>query len=156
MKENSTFHDGSFVSKADENQLKKIGVTLEDNECGMASLSSILKTADPSQLVTHTEQSSVVNSFLTKLSCRYILLEKHRRRPFCGVARFHVGNGAEVHRINFGADLSPKGIQQSYSLMVNYKYDLDNVAENQARFESDFHMSASKEVLNCIIEDHEE
>ena len=40
------------------------------------------------------------------------------------VARFHLGNGARVERLNWAGDPSPKGIKQSYGLMVNYLYDL--------------------------------
>jgi hypothetical protein len=151
----STFHDGSFVSKADAHQLKKIGVILDD-ERGLESLSSVLKAMNPLELMTQTEESLTMKKILAKLACRYLLLEKHRRRPFCGVSRFHVGNGAEVYRVNFGADLSQKGIQQSYSLMVNYRYDMDHITENQARFEADFHIPASQEVLKWMIEDSED
>ncbi|MGH7907015.1 MAG: malonyl-CoA decarboxylase domain-containing protein [Candidatus Binataceae bacterium] len=38
------------------------------------------------------------------------------------VAHFHLSNGARIERINWMADLSPKGISQSYGLMVNYRY----------------------------------
>jgi hypothetical protein len=151
----STFHDGSFLSKADAHQLKKIGPFLDD-ERGLESLSSVLKAMNPSELMTQTKESLIMKTILTKLACRYLLLEKHRRRPFCGVSRFHVGNGAEVYSVNVGADLSRKGIRQSYSLMVNYRYDLDHITENQARFESDFHMPASHEVLKWMIEDSED
>ena len=39
------------------------------------------------------------------------------------VARFHLGNGARLERINFLGDVSRKGLRQSYGLMVNYLYD---------------------------------
>jgi malonyl-CoA decarboxylase len=35
-----------------------------------------------------------------------------------------LGNGARIERINWAGDLSPKGLKQSYGLMVNYLYDL--------------------------------
>jgi malonyl-CoA decarboxylase len=50
------------------------------------------------------------------------------------VAKFHLGNGAKLHRINWAGDLSKKGIKQSAGLMVNYQYDLDNVEDNHERF----------------------
>jgi malonyl-CoA decarboxylase len=40
------------------------------------------------------------------------------------VARFHLGNGARIERINWFADPSAKGMKQSHGLMVNYLYDL--------------------------------
>ena len=50
------------------------------------------------------------------------------------VARFHLGNGAILEQINYGADKSPKGMAQSAALMVNYRYDLDVVEANHEAF----------------------
>ena len=50
------------------------------------------------------------------------------------VAKFHLGNGAKLHQINWAGDLSRKGLRQSAALMVNYLYDLGNVEENHERF----------------------
>lgn len=46
------------------------------------------------------------------------------------VARFHLGNGARLERINAGADMSGKGQSQSLGYMVNYLYDLEHVERN--------------------------
>jgi malonyl-CoA decarboxylase len=50
------------------------------------------------------------------------------------VARFHLHNGARLERINADADLSPKGVRESFGLMVNYLYELDAVESNNDRF----------------------
>jgi malonyl-CoA decarboxylase len=50
------------------------------------------------------------------------------------VAKFHLGNGARLHQINWSADLSRKGLRESGALMVNYLYDLSSVEENHERF----------------------
>jgi len=50
------------------------------------------------------------------------------------VARFHIGNGAQLEQMNFDGDLSTKGIAQSAGLMVNYRYDLDVVEKNHEEF----------------------
>jgi malonyl-CoA decarboxylase len=50
------------------------------------------------------------------------------------VAKFHLGNGAKLHQINWSADLSRKGLRESGALMVNYLYDLSSVEENHERF----------------------
>jgi malonyl-CoA decarboxylase len=50
------------------------------------------------------------------------------------VAKFHLGNGAKLHQINWAGDLSRKGLRQSAALMVNYLYDLSSVEENHERF----------------------
>ena len=50
------------------------------------------------------------------------------------VARFHLGNGAILEQINYGADKSPKGMAQSAALMVNYRYNLEVVEANHEAF----------------------
>ncbi|MCP1336566.1 malonyl-CoA decarboxylase [Futiania mangrovi] len=50
------------------------------------------------------------------------------------VARFHLGNGARLERINWRADLSEKGRRQSHGLMVNYLYDLKDIERNHEIF----------------------
>ena len=50
------------------------------------------------------------------------------------VARFHLDNGARLERLNVCADLSPKGVRQSFGMMVNYLYDLQKVEVHHERF----------------------
>jgi malonyl-CoA decarboxylase len=50
------------------------------------------------------------------------------------VANFHLSNGATLYQLNWAADLSKKGLQQSAGLMVNYLYELDKVEEQHEAF----------------------
>ena len=50
------------------------------------------------------------------------------------VARFHLGNGAILERVNLNSDLSPKGLKQSRGIMVNYLYNLDLLEKNHELF----------------------
>jgi malonyl-CoA decarboxylase len=50
------------------------------------------------------------------------------------VARFHLANGARLERVNAAADLSPRAIDESLGVMVNYLYDLDAIEANHERF----------------------
>ncbi len=54
--------------------------------------------------------------------------------PRDSVARFHLGNGAQMERINWHGDLSKKGLAQAHGLMVNYLYELDAIEENHEAF----------------------
>jgi malonyl-CoA decarboxylase len=36
--------------------------------------------------------------------------------------------------VNWGADTTPKGLAQSFGLMVNYVYDLDQVERNHEEY----------------------
>ena len=53
-------------------------------------------------------------------------------KPLDAVAKFHLGNGARVERLNWAGDPSGKGIKQSYGLMVNYLYDLKRLDKHRA------------------------
>ncbi len=55
-------------------------------------------------------------------------------RPRDPVARFHLGNGAEIHDIHTDADPSPTGRAQSHGVMVNYLYDPARIARNLESF----------------------
>ncbi len=46
------------------------------------------------------------------------------------MARFHLGNGALVHKVHAGADVSANGLRQSAGVMVNYLYDIDQIDKN--------------------------
>ena len=50
------------------------------------------------------------------------------------VARFHLGNGARLERINWLADTSDKAMAQAHGLMVNYRYELDDIEKNHEAY----------------------
>ncbi len=57
-----------------------------------------------------------------------------RGTPIDSVARFHLGNGARLERLNFIADTSERALRQSYGLMVNYLYDLEEIEKNHEAY----------------------
>ncbi|WP_244914631.1 malonyl-CoA decarboxylase domain-containing protein [Pandoraea apista] len=67
------------------------------------------------------------------LAAHYLARETVRGQPRDPVARFHLGNGARVERINWQADLSKKGAKQSCGMMVNYLYEPDELDTNLQR-----------------------
>lgn len=71
-------------------------------------------------------------------------------KPLDPVAKFHLGNGAELHRINENADLSPKGMAQSHGMMVNYLYELDQVEARHEAFAATGELAVSRAVRQAI------
>jgi len=55
-------------------------------------------------------------------------------RPADPVARFHLGNGARLERINTGADLSSRGLTRAAGVMVNYLYEPGEIERNRDAF----------------------
>ena len=50
------------------------------------------------------------------------------------MARFHLGNGARLERINWLGDTSERAIKQAHGVMVNYLYDLDEIEKNHEAY----------------------
>eukprot|EP01027_Heterolobosea_sp_BB2_P017609 GEZU01024933.1.p1 GENE.GEZU01024933.1~~GEZU01024933.1.p1 ORF type:complete len:165 (+),score=54.04 GEZU01024933.1:504-998(+) len=71
---------------------------------------------------------------LMRLCARYLYLEKQRDKALDPVANFHVRNGASMYRLNWMGDTSPKGLQQSGSIMVNYRYRLEDIERNNQMY----------------------
>ena len=70
--------------------------------------------------------------------------------PYDPVARFHLGNGAYVHAVHAGADMSSKGLSESAGAMVNYRYEAESFAENHERFVGQKEVVASKAVRALV------
>lgn len=60
--------------------------------------------------------------------------EREDNSPNDPVAKFHLGNGAILEKINLNADPSTKGVAQSKGVMVNYLYNLELLERNHELF----------------------
>lgn len=91
-------------------------------------------------------------------AAHYFLKSKRQdKQPLDPVARFHLGNGAELHQINWRGDTSPKGFAQSAGIMVNYLYDLDRIELNHEAYATDRTVVASRRVrsMDPSVEEQE-
>jgi malonyl-CoA decarboxylase len=64
----------------------------------------------------------------------YLRARSARGLPVDAVARFHLGNGARLERIDWLADVSDKAMARSHGLMVNYLYDIDDIEKNHEAY----------------------
>ena len=84
---------------------------------------------------------------LRMLAAHYLVSAKRDDGlPLDPVARFHLGNGAQVHNVHADADLSDRGVAQSFGTMVNYLYDLRRVSQNHERFATSRKIAMSSEI----------
>ena len=60
--------------------------------------------------------------------------QPNSHRLYDSVARFHLGNGARIEDIHWLADTSKRGLANSYGVMVNYLYVLDQIEANHEAF----------------------
>lgn len=83
----------------------------------------------------NAKQARRAEELLPPLAAEYFLRAKRADGfPADSVARFHLGNGAVLWRINWLADASPARMQQSAGLMVNYRYVLDDAEDNHEHY----------------------
>jgi malonyl-CoA decarboxylase len=72
---------------------------------------------------------------LLRAAAWYFLRARNERgTPIDSVARFHLGNGARLERLNWLADTSERALRQSFGLMVNYLYDLADIEKNHEAY----------------------
>lgn len=95
--------------------------------------------------------SGALREPLLRLCTQYLLHEKGRgNRAVDPVAHFHLTNGARVERINWLADTSEKGLQQSAGMMVNYLYRLDHIEPNHEAYRGEGKVAASSAVRHAL------
>jgi malonyl-CoA decarboxylase len=88
---------------------------------------------------------------LLRAAARYFLEARARNgAPLDAVARFHLGNGARLERLNWLADTSERGIAQSHGLMVNYLYELDDIEKNHEAYAQQRAVVASNAVKKLV------
>jgi malonyl-CoA decarboxylase len=92
-----------------------------------------------------------LRSALEPLAAYYFLKARTRKgRLIDPVARFHLGNGARLERINWLGDVSPKGLRESAGIMVNYLYRLDDIEKNHEAYANKGEVAASSAVKKLL------
>jgi malonyl-CoA decarboxylase len=88
----------------------------------------------------------IMANFLKRSCGFYLCFEKKSGYAINSVANFHLRNGAHIFRINFAGDMSEHGWSNSYGMMVNYGYSLDNVDKNCVSYLINKEMKISESV----------
>jgi malonyl-CoA decarboxylase len=110
-----------------------------------------LKTllADPAYM-TDEKTASLLQPVLMRLCATYLTTARQDSRAEDRVAHFHLSNGARIERINWLADTSRRGIDQSFGMMVNYSYRLDQVERNHEAYTGDGTVIAASAVRKLL------
>jgi malonyl-CoA decarboxylase len=92
-------------------------------------------------------EADALKPLLLRLAAHYFLRAKAGDgRPADPVARFHLGNGARLERVNWLGDTSAKGLREAHGLMVNYRYELKDIEKNHEAYENEGEVAASKQI----------
>jgi len=108
---------------------------------------ALLRLLDRPEWVDDLRIAAALREPLLRLAARYLL---HARAPsgraLDPVAHFHLSNGARVEQLDWLGDRSPKGLQQSAGIMVNYLYRLGNIEANHEAYRDEGRVAASSTV----------
>ena len=113
---------------------------------GRAALAEIAR-CDEADWCKHAADAGAAQKIIMPLCAYYLIHAKHDIEPADPVARFHLGNGARLERLNWLADTSKHGMQYSAGLMVNYLYRLDEVEDNHEIYVREHRVVASHALL---------
>ncbi|MBN3289085.1 DCMC protein, partial [Polypterus senegalus] len=100
--------------------------------------------------VRSEELMDILKPILMRLCGWYVHGEKLRSYALDGAANFHLQNGATIWRLNWKADMSPRGISASCGMMVNYRYFLPDTGANSAKYFRSKVIEASEQILNLV------
>jgi malonyl-CoA decarboxylase len=105
----------------------------------------------PEKYVEDAAIMSVLKDVMPRVAAHYLLEAKRGNVPYDPVARFHLGNGARVERINWMGDSSPKGMGESWGLMVNYLYDPERLEENIEAYTAEGKIDADNQIKKASV-----
>jgi malonyl-CoA decarboxylase len=95
--------------------------------------------------------TAAIREPLLRAAAWYYVRGRNRRGlPLDAVARFHLGNGARLERLDFLGDTSERALQQSFGLMVNYLYDLDYIEKNHEAYAQQRAIVAASAVTRLV------
>jgi malonyl-CoA decarboxylase len=112
---------------------------------------ALLAHLDEPDWFDNADLVSQLRAVLEPLAAYYFLKARTAKgRLIDSVARFHLGNGARLERIDWLGDLSPKGLRESAGIMVNYLYRLDDIEKNHEAYANDGVVAASSAVKKLL------
>tara|TARA_B100000497_G_scaffold4126_1_gene4330 strand:+ start:519 stop:1769 length:1251 start_codon:yes stop_codon:yes gene_type:complete len=127
---------GNFLIKKVAHKLKQEISTL-DKFVTLSPLPGLMRWMENKAPVTYENCINKIDDDENLIKKTFLYLTESNREdnlPNDPVARFHLGNGAILHKINLNGDPSEKGMAQSHGIMINYLYDLDIVEKNHELF----------------------
>ena len=112
----------------------------------------ILK-AELNQMHKSADKLDSNRELIKKAACNYLIQAKSGKYPLDPVARFHLGNGASIYQLNVGADMSEKGLYQSWGTMVNYLYELKDIEANHEAYAIEGEIKFNDNLMPLILKD---
>jgi malonyl-CoA decarboxylase len=131
--------------------LRNVGKTLAQSEGSGVHAQALSHIESPDWHKNKVDEDALRRT-LIPLAAHYLACAKQGADAVDPVARFHLGNGARLERLNWLADTSVRGLGQSAGLMVNYLYRLDEVESNHEMYVRENKVAASREIRKLAAE----
>jgi len=124
----------------------------QENSAALSEADKVLFAAldDPNWWRDEETAARLQDPLMRAAAWYFLRARGERGLPVDAVARFHLGNGARLERINWLADTSDKAIAQAHGLMVNYQYDLDDIETNHESYAETRNVVASSAVQRLL------
>ena len=120
------------------------GTGLREGDPRHAELAALLAKIDAQDWFKDKARAAEILKRLSRLCAYYLLYAKQDDEPLDAVARFHLGNGARLERLNWLGDTSAAGMRRSAGIMVNYVYRLDDVERNHESYAREHRIIAAR------------
>ena len=112
---------------------------------------TLLEQLDRPDWFEDAELAGQLRSVVEPLAAYYFLKARTPKgRLIDSVARFHLGNGARLERIDWLGDLSSKALRESAGIMVNYLYRLEDIEKNHEAYANQGTVAASGAVKKLL------
>ena len=122
----------------------------QDSDVLSSEQKKLLRTIELDNWQDNLSEHDKLKPLLLRLCAHYLYHEKRGLMPLDPVARFHLGNGAQIGQINWMGDTSRNGLKQSAAMLVNYRYELNKVEENHEAYVNDNEIACAKKVLDLL------
>ncbi len=124
---------------------------LSDTQADLPGIEEVRQLVSSEHWEDNVETVERLGELLPPIAAHYFLVARDAKgRVIDPVARFHLGNGASLARIDAFGDLSPKALKSAFGLMVNYRYVLEDVEKNHERFASRAEVAAAPAVRSLL------
>jgi malonyl-CoA decarboxylase len=138
----------TLVKTVEREALQTIAEGAGDGERRNAPLQTILSRRS---WYRKAQIANALRDPLMRLCAHYLLEEKRSgMRALDPVAHFHLSNGARMERLNWLADVSPRGLRESAGMMVNYVYRTDQIDENSEAYLSEAKIATSTSMRSLL------
>ncbi|MBV9654060.1 MAG: malonyl-CoA decarboxylase [Acetobacteraceae bacterium] len=135
--------DADPLTAEEEFALTAVAPTQREEKTGTALL---LDLARSDEWWNNPALAEALREPLVRLCAGHLVASGSRSRGGDPVARFHLGNGARLERINWLGNTAPRGFRESFGIMVNYLYDPDSIEANHEVFVRDGYVVRSPAV----------